>query len=211
MATPLEERTYGTPPYDESAAIEAARHIGNANRSLRSVLLRAFAGMGSFRQDQPLGANILNVLGGVGRATMAQDQQRSLDEYRAQQQAFEERRLARLEQEKPAKEPKPTVADKIAEIEAALGGPLTPEQKQKIAGVYIPPKMPKQTKAANPPKEPAARLNKLRKEMAAFPHATPDELLQMSTDSTLEPETQQRAMAVLRRYQNPQSPSQVPP
>lgn len=116
MATPLDERTIGNPPYDESAAIEAARQAGRRNTSLRMILgqmlahggLQAgLAGLGSVPRGANFGTAFLAAAGGASRAQAALDQQRSLDEYRAQQQANEERRLARLEQEKPAKPEKP--------------------------------------------------------------------------------------------------------
>lgn len=123
MATPLDERTIGNPPYDESAAIEAARQAGRRNTGLRMILgqmlarggLQAgLAGLGSVPRGANFGTAFLAAAGGAGRAMTQLDQQTALEDYRRQQQEsaqsqfdIQQQRLD-LEREARARREKPT-------------------------------------------------------------------------------------------------------
>lgn len=152
MASPLDERTVGNAPYEEALAKAQARnlrgggiHLSNIIERLgqRQRLLAALGGMGAFKQDQPLGANILSVLGGVARTRLALDQQASLDKYRAEQQAMADQKAAAT---KPQPAPDPLLDLKRQHLQARI------ESERARAEQLRAPRPAKPQKPAKPPK-----------------------------------------------------------
>ena len=208
---------HGTPPYHESALRAAMRLMG---RNLGSGL----QGLSQVPQGANFGSAFLAAAGGSARASSAAYQaaqeyamKQQQDEERSKHQALIDKKL-QTEAETPPKEPPPPKPTKDAEASRILGRELTEDEKKKLAGVYIAPKMPAKGKAA--PKTPQARaqdqisvakIKRLEKEAQGLQETNdPNDLLRASNDMKWLPETRRAAWAKFQRLSHPDNAAQVP-
>lgn len=102
MATPLDERTYGSAPYEEALAKAKARRLMGGNISLSNIIGRmlqrgalqaSLQGLGAVPRGANFGTAFLAAAGGAGRAMTTLDQQQAAEEYRQRQMEMSQSQL----------------------------------------------------------------------------------------------------------------------
>jgi hypothetical protein len=202
---------YGYAPYQE------ASNKGQARMSVLQRIAGALAGAGQGIQASEPGAGAGNLFTGFSRSyILSNASKRAAEDYAMKQQQAEEASRSRAIQDRlneayatraerpekpepPPKDPRPWYLQPdyrdTPEAQAAR------KKAEHIGGGDGTPK---------PPKVSEAKASKLERELFALSQSEDtNELIKVSNDANLEPETRRRAWAKYQRIINAQNPSQV--
>lgn len=221
MAASFDDDTqynYGSAPYAEAA------NQGRARMSTLQRIAMLLAGAGQGIQSVQAGYGPLAAgLTGFSRSyAIGNASKRAAEEYAMKQQEAEERRRSRalddeyqraqIERSKrpePAPPP-PKTPTNVLDMDEDQFGLYMKRQAMLKAATTMPKDKKGGAKTPAAPKPSQSKMDKQMKELFALEQADdPNELIQVSNDANLEPETRRRAWAKYQRITKAVNPSQV--